>query len=263
MPYLTVASETVHYVWRHSQRAVGPPLVFIHGTGGSHQLWLYQVRGLPQVTSYALDLPGHGDSTGRGRDSIAAYADWLIAFLDAAGSEQAALVGHSMGGAIALDAALRYPERVAGLCLVATGARLRVAPAILDGLRHDRAATIRLIAEWCYSPQVPPEMLRLGEQQMAAMSPDVLYNDFAACNAFDVTDRLSEIVTPAAVVCGTDDRMTPPKYATYLRDKIPGAALHLIEGAGHMVMIEKPEEVTAILAARRALFRRPAAQVTA
>lgn len=248
MPYLTVAGETVYYVHRHNQRATKPSLVFIHGAGGSHQLWLYQLRGLSQATGYALDLPGHGHSTGQGQDSIAAYADWLIAFLDAAGLEQATLVGHSMGGAITLDAALRYPRRVTGLCLLATGARLRVAPAVLDGLRHDPAATIRLIAEWCYSPQVSPEMIRLGEQQMAATSPDVLYNDFAACNAFDVTDRLGEIAAPTVVVCGAEDRMTPPKYAAYLRDKIPGATLHLIEGAGHMVMLEKPEKVTAILA---------------
>ncbi len=248
MPYLTVAGETVHYVYRQGQRAVRPSLVFIHSAGGSHQLWLYQLRGLPQVSSYALDLPGHGHSTGQGQDSIAAYTDWLVAFLDAAGLEQAVLVGHSMGGAIALDTALRYPERVAGLCLMATGARLRVAPAVLDGLRHDLPATVHLLAKWCYSPQASPEMIRLGEQQITATSPNVLYNDFSACNAFDVTGRLREIVAPTIVVCGTEDQMTLPKYAAYLCDNIPGAALHLIEGAGHMVMLEKPEEVTAILA---------------
>jgi len=248
MPYLNVDGETVHYVHRRSRKASRAALVFIHGAGGSHQVWLYQVRGLPQVGSYALDLPGHGQSTGQGRDSIAAYAEWLLAFLDAAGLERATLVGHSMGGAIALDAALRCPERVAGLGLVATGARLRAAPAVLEGLRQDPAATVRLIIEWCFGSQAPREMIRLGEQQMAATPPGVLTSDFAACNAFDVTGRLREITAPTVVVCGTEDRMTPPKYAAYLRDNIPGAALHLVEGGGHMVMLEKPEEVTAILA---------------
>ena len=248
MPNLTVAGETVYYVHRRSRRAIRSPLVFIHGAGGSHQLWLYQVRGLPQTTSYALNLPGHGNSTGQGRDSVAAYAEWLVAFLDAVELEQATLVGHSMGGAIAIDAALHHPERVAGLCLVATGARLRVAPTVLHGLRQNFMATVRQVAEWCYGPQVPPEMIHLSELQMAATSPEVLYGDFAACDAFDVTGRLSEIGSPTAIVCGTEDRMTPPKYAAYLRDKIPGAALHLIEGAGHMVMLEKPGELTAILA---------------
>ena len=248
MPHLTVNGETVYYAHRQSRKASRAALVFIHGAGGSHQVWLCQVRGLAQVSSYALDLPGHGQSAGQGPDSIATYADWLSAFLDAAGLERAVLVGHSMGGAIALDMALRCPERVAGLGLVATGARLRVAPAVLEGLRSDPAAAVRLIGEWAYGPQAPPEMIRLGEEQIAATPPEVLYDDFAACNAFDVTGRLSEITTPTVVVCGSEDRMTPPKYAAYLRDSIPGAALHLVEGAGHMVMLEKPEEVTAILA---------------
>jgi pimeloyl-ACP methyl ester carboxylesterase len=212
-------------------------------------VWLHQVRGLLGATSYALDLPGHGRSTGSGRDSIAAYADWLIDFIDAARLERAVLVGHSMGGAIALDAALRFPARVAGLGLVATGARLRVAPAVLDGLRADCPATVRSICDWCYSPQAPSEMIRLGEQQMAETSPEILYGDFAACNAFDVLGRLGEIAAPTAVVCGAEDRMTPPKYAAALRDQIPGAALHLVEGAGHMVMLERPDDTTRALSA--------------
>jgi pimeloyl-ACP methyl ester carboxylesterase len=221
----------------------GRPVVFIHGAGGSHQHWLYQVRDLSRSSSYALDLPGHGRSEGAGCNSISAYGDWIVAFLDAAGLEQAVLVGHSMGGAIAMDVVLRYPARVAGLALVATGARLRVAPAILEGIRQDKEATVRLIAEWSYGPEVTAEMVRLGRRQMVETPVDVLYGDFAACDAFDVMGRLGEIETPTLVVCGTKDRMTPLKYSIYLLDQIPGATLHQVEGAGHMVMVEKPQAV--------------------
>ena len=243
MPYVTVAGERAYYAERHPVPADGPPVVFVHGAGGTHQHWLYQVRDLPHSPTYAPDLPGHGRSEGQGRDSVAAYGDWLVAFLDGIGADRAVLVGHSMGGAIAQDVALRHAARVAGLGLVATGARLRVAPAILDGIRQDPEAAVRLICDFAFGPETSPEMVRLGRRQMGSIPPEVLYGDFAACNAFTVMDRLGEITAPAFVLCGTQDHLTPSKYSVYLRDHIEGAMLHLVEGAGHMVMVERPHAV--------------------
>jgi pimeloyl-ACP methyl ester carboxylesterase len=218
-------------------------VVFVHGAGGTHQHWLYQVRDLPNSPTYALDLPGHGRSEGQGRDIISAYGDWLLAFLDAAGLDRAVLVGHSMGGAIVLDTALRHPGRVAGLGLVATGARLRVAPAILDGILQSPEATVRLICDFAFGPETSPEMVRMGRRQMESVPPEVIHGDFVACDAFSVMDRLGEIAAPAFVLCGSQDRLTPSKYSVYLRDRIAHAVLHLVEGAGHMVMVERPEAV--------------------
>jgi pimeloyl-ACP methyl ester carboxylesterase len=205
------------------------------------------VRDLPHSPSYALDLPGHGRSEGQGRDSIAAYGDWLVAFLDAIGEDQAVLVGHSMGGAIVLDLALRHAARVSGLGLVATGARLRVASAILDGIQQDSKAAVRLICDFAFGPETSPEMVRMGRRQMGAIAPEVLYGDFAACDAFNVMDRLGEIAVQAFVLCGTQDHLTPSKYSIYLRDGIAHSVLHLVEGAGHMVMVERPEAVVEAL----------------
>jgi pimeloyl-ACP methyl ester carboxylesterase len=179
---------------------------------------------------------------------VPAYGDWLAAFLDELALEQAVLVGHSMGGAIILDLALRYPKRVAGLVLVASGARLRVAPALLEALRQEPEEGVKLIAEWAFGPEASQEMVRLARRQMSMVPPDVLYGDFLACDRFDVVDHLGEIATPAFVLCGTQDRMTPVKYATYLRDQIDGATLTLVEGAGHMVMLEQPQAVSTALA---------------
>lgn len=247
MPFLTVMGARTHFVHRRPVPAPRPPVVFVHGAGGTHQHWLYQVRDLSQSPTYALDLPGHGRSEGVGRDSVTAYGEWLVAFLDAAELEKAVLVGHSMGGGIAQDVVLRYPARVAGLGLVATGARLRVAPAILDGVRQEFEATVRLICDWAFGPEAPPEMVRLGRRQMGTTPPDVLHGDFAACDAFDVMGRIGEIKAPTLVLCGTQDHLTPTKYSVYLRDQIQGATLHLVEGAGHNVMIERPEAVVQAL----------------
>lgn len=247
MPFVTVAGARTHYVHRRPVPEAGPPVFFVHGAGGTHQHWLYQVRNLPHSPTYAPDLPGHGRSEGQGRDSISAYGDWLVAFLDASGEDQAVLVGHSMGGAIAMDVALRHAERVAGLGLVATGARLRVAPAILEGIRQDPEAAVRLICDFAFGPETPPETVRLGRRQMGAIPPEVLHGDFAACDVFSVMNRLGEVSAPAFVLCGTQDHLTPLKYSTYLREAIPGAVLHLVEGAGHMVMVERPEAVVEVL----------------
>jgi len=247
MPYLDVQGQRAHYLHRAPALPGAPPLVFLHGAGGTHQHWLYQVRDLPQISTYALDLPGHGESAGPGRDSIQAYGDWLTTFLEAAGLSQAVLAGHSMGGAIALHVALQHPARVAGLALLATGARLRVAPGLLDAFRQDFPAAIGLMEEWVYGPEAPPDMVRLGQRQLAAAGPEVLCGDFTACDGFDVMDRLGEIAAPTLILCGTLDRMTPVKYSTYLRDGIRGAGLRLVEGAGHMLMIEKPGAVAEAL----------------
>jgi pimeloyl-ACP methyl ester carboxylesterase len=247
MSTVQVMGGNAFYVTRRSVPERRPPVVFVHGAGGTHQHWLYQVRDLPETSSYAPDLPGHGQSQGPGRDRIPAYGDWLMAFMDSVGLEQVVVTGHSMGGGIALDVALRYPDRVAGLGLVATGARMGVAPALLEHLQQDPEAAVRLIVGWSYGPEATEEMVRQGRRHLQQAQPEVLYGDFVACDAFDVRERLAEISALAFVLCGTRDRMTPAKYAPLLRDGIAGSTLHLVEGAGHMVLLEKPQAVTSAL----------------
>lgn len=247
MSTVRVMGGEVFYAGRRPVPERQPPVVFLHGAGGTHQHWLYQVRGLPQTATYAPDLPGHGRSRGPGRDRIAAYGDWLVAFLDGVGLDRAVLTGHSMGGGIALDVALRYPDRVAGLGLVATGARMAVAPALLERLQQDPEAAAGFIAGWSFGPEATEEMVRQGRRQLQQARPEVLHGDFVACDAFDVREHLGEILAPAFVLCGTQDRMTPAKYAPALRDALPNGTLYLVEGAGHMVLLEQPQAVTGAL----------------
>jgi pimeloyl-ACP methyl ester carboxylesterase len=152
-----------------------------------------------------------------------------------------------MGGAIAQMMALHHPDRVAGLGLIATGARLRVAPAILGGVLEKPDAAVRLICDFAFGPEVPPELVRQGRRQMGEVPAGVLHGDFLACDAFDVMEQLGAISVPAFVLCGTQDQLTPSKYSVRLRDLIAGADLHLVEGAGHMVMVEQPQAVTRVL----------------
>jgi pimeloyl-ACP methyl ester carboxylesterase len=243
MPYVDVSGEEIYYFQRLSGRDGSPALILVHGAGGTHLHWPPRLRKLPNVDVYALDLPGHGRSGGRPRESIQGYAEIVRTFAEAVGLKRFFLSGHSMGGAIAQTLALEHPELLEGLILVGTGAKLRVAPAILEGIKNDYQSAAELIAKWAYSSTPDPHMLELYVRGMLQVPAESTYEDFVACDRFDLMARIPEITVPTLIVCGEEDRLTPPKYCEYLRSHIPGAELKLVPHAGHMVMVEQEETV--------------------
>jgi pimeloyl-ACP methyl ester carboxylesterase len=155
-----------------------------------------------------------------------------------------------MGGAIGVSLALDAPDRVVGLVLVGTGARLRVHPMLLDATRPGSGAAdtlTALMSSW-YAPEASPRMRELAAQSLASMDTAVLHGDFVACDAFDVMNRLDAIDRPALVFVGEDDQMTPVKYGRYLADHLARCQLEIVPGAGHMVMLEQPAAVERTLA---------------
>lgn len=242
MPTLTLNGDTIFYQTRGQ---TGPRVLFLHGAGGTWKHWGVQLRDLVNTRRVAVDLPGHGRSHGDGFDTIAGYAAFVQAFLDALEWPAATIVGHSMGGAIALWSALHAPDRVGRVGLIGAGARMRVHPDILDGLQtEDILPTLRLITKWAYGPDTSASEVERAAQQMAETPASVTYGDYAACNDFDVMGELERISAPALVLTGEQDKMTPPSYAEYLAEHIPRAQLSLVPNAGHYVMIEQPRAVT-------------------
>jgi pimeloyl-ACP methyl ester carboxylesterase len=248
MPYATVVTERVLYTRPAAICPEAPNLILVHGAGGNHQHWGAAIRNLHSANVYALDLPGHGRSAGNGRAAIADYAAFVAGLMDALGLQQAVVAGHSMGGATAMTMALNYPQRVAGLVLVGTGARLRVLPKILEGTLNDFENTVDLICRYAYASQASPELVYRGQQQMVQVPPQTIHDDFVACNAFDIMERLAEIRCPTLIICGTQDALTPPKYSSFLAEHIGGAELVLVPGGGHMVMVEKASAVAEAIA---------------
>lgn len=228
-----------------AENASRPPLVFIHGAGGTHLHWPHQVRRLHGQRIFALDLPGHGKSAGIGSQSISDYASQIVAFLDEARLNAAVFIGHSMGSAIALTLALDFPKRVLGLGLVGSGARLRVHPQILESTASDLLFphAIKLINDAEFSANVNPRLKELAAQRMTEIRPSVLHGDFLACNEFDAMSRLGEISKPTLILCGADDILTPVKYSEYLHNQIVNSRLVIVPDAGHMVMLEAPQTV--------------------
>ncbi len=141
-------------------------MLLIHGAGGQHVHWPPQVRRLPGVRTIAPDLPGHGKSGGEGCDTVIGYAANLLALMDAVAVERFVAVGHSMGGAVAQMLALDAPQRVAGLALVSTGARLRVAPQILDNLPGNLDAVADFVNTYAYGPSAGDDLRRVGRRAL-------------------------------------------------------------------------------------------------
>jgi len=243
-------SGNLYYSYHHEAGAENPPLVLIHGAGGLHLYWPPEIRRLHGYCVYAIDLPGHGKSDlCDGQQTIGDYARCLVQWLESIQMRRAVLVGHSMGGAIALTIAIHHPEYVVGLALIGTGARLRVHPEVLncaaDQTTFYKAAN--LLINCSFSPATSSRLVDLASKRMDTMRQSVLYGDLMACDRFDVMGCLGLVRQNTLVICGSDDLMTPVRYAQYLSSSIPNAQLNIIPNAGHMVMLEQPRLVAECL----------------
>lgn len=216
-----------------------PTLLMIHGAGGRAQMWQGQIHPLDKgINTLALDLPGHGNTGGPGMDAIASYGAWLHETLLRLDINPVFLMGHSMGGAIVQEFALRYPETLSGIILAATGPRLPVAPPLLQGLREQFEGTVETIMKFAYAPDADPVLLGQGAQLMKEAGSSIVHDDFLACDRFDRKNDISRISVSCLIVCGEQDKLTPPPLSESLKKAIPGATVVLVPSAGHMVMIE-------------------------
>ena len=217
-------------------------LIFIHGAGSSSLAFYYQLQHFRN--SKALDLPGH--PIGRPCPSIEQYLEWVRGFTAARRYKNMVICGHSMGGAISMLYALRYPEEVRGIILVGTGARLRVHPDFMQMGRDsvDDSSTW-LENQMAYYPGVAPDMVQSLKRRSMEIGPSVELNDLMACDRFDVMNEIQNINLPTLVLCGEQDTMTPVKYADYLSENIPGARKVIVPGASHFVQLQKYKQVNA------------------
>ena len=245
MPYLS----GLYYQTYQADDADRWPLVLIHGAGGTHLSWPSQLRRLPGYRVYSPDLPGHGKSKGHGLQSIAAYGKAAAAWIQDLALPKVFLAGHSMGGAIALWLALHHPELIRGLVLVSTGAKLPVNLSLIEELATQVGfpTAVDKIIGWSFSPRIEPALIDNVKTQMLKNRPSVLAGDFRACDKFDLIPDLGEVQAPTLVLVGDEAKMTPERFAEGLADGIPGAELAVIRGAGHMLPLEQPDQVTSVV----------------
>ena len=247
MPTVKVEERTIHYLTGVNGIAPGRrSIIFVHGAGGNAFAWQNQRRALDRgVNTICVDLPGHGKSSGPGCTSIAAYSQWLLRFIDSLGLSGVIAAGHSMGAGVILEAAIEYPEMLEALILVGSGARLRVSSEIFQSLETDFKTTAEQLLRNCYGPGSSEKLVKWGLEHLLNELPEVVLADFRACDDFDRMADIAQIKKPALILCGSEDRMTPPKYSQYLAEKLQRGTLRIVDKAGHMAMVEKPFEVNA------------------
>ncbi|MBE2270323.1 MAG: alpha/beta hydrolase [Anaerolinea sp.] len=230
-------------IWIADGRQADQPVVLlVHGATGSRLDWSGEMRHL-RAGVITVDLPGHGKSPAPGRTSVGDYAADLIALLDALKLDKAVIIGHSMGGAIALQLALDHADRVRGIGLIGTGARLPVHPDILNNALTDQAAAARLISNWFWGEGATDAQREASFAGVMQTPPEIMHGDFLSCVGFDVRARLGEIRVPALIVAGEQDKMMPLKFSHLLHDNIAGSTLVIVPNAGHKLIIEQPQVV--------------------
>jgi pimeloyl-ACP methyl ester carboxylesterase len=181
-------------------------------------------------------------------------AAWVWRALDTQNITRAHLVGHSMGALISLEAARAQPDRVAGLMLVGFAPKMPVHPDLLDAAKRNDPKAAELIASWGFGPagqmggnQTPGlAMLPLGLRLIQRAPAGSLHADLAACDAYRDAESLA-IQAPVLLLQGTVDRMTPAKGAKAFVEKLPKTDIRMLNGIGHMVMAEAPDDVTSAL----------------
>ncbi len=219
--------------------------MLLHGAGGNHLHWPHNLRRLADYKIYAPDLPGHGKSAGLGMQSVEKYADAIVEWITSLEIKKVVIAGHSMGGAIAQTIAVKFPKLVKGLILVATGAKLGVNQDLLHKLSTPASApaALELILKWSWMPGTDEKLLKKVKEQMLEIRSSVVYGDYLACKNFDLTGSLGKIKAPTLLIAGELDKMTPLDLMHQLESGIKHARLVIVQEAGHMVMLEKPEKV--------------------
>lgn len=251
-------SRTFCYTGGKAFDPARPTAIFIHGVLNDHSVWILQTRYLAHHgwNVLAVDLPGHGRSAGDPSASVEAAAEFVQALMDTVGLQRAALIGHSFGALIALEAAARMGRRVSHLVLVGVASPMRVSPALLESSLSDPEKAIAMVNTFSHSTLAPPPsalgpgtwlygVSRALMRRVLASNRrvNIFHIGFKACDSYGGGDAaIAKVSAPTLFILGRQDQMTPPKAAQSLVRGAADGRVAMVPG-GHQMMLESPEEV--------------------
>ena len=262
MNFIVNGHSTYCYTGGKAFDAAKPTVIFLHGVLNDHSVWILQTRYLAHHgwNVLAVDLPGHCRSAGDPAATVEDAADFVLALMDAAGLPKAALVGHSLGSLIALEATARAPDRVSQLVLVGIAFPMKVSPALLDASLNEPMKALEMVNIFSRATLAPPPSamgpgtwvygasLALGRRVLASNAKvNLFHTGFKACDSYTHGEEaMTQVTCPVLFVLGSVDQMTPPKAAQGLIQKAQNAKVVYLPG-GHQQMNETPEPMLAAL----------------
>ena len=260
--------ETYAYTGGKPFDANKPTLIFIHGVLNDHSVWILQTRYLAHhgFNVLAVDLPGHGRSAGEAPVSVEAAADFIEALMNAAGVQQAALIGHSWGSLIALETAARLKDRITHAILVGTAFPMKVSPALIEASLNEPMKALQMVNVFSRATlSAPPSALgpgtwvygasmALGKRVLASNTQvNIFHRGFVACDSYQRgLEAMAQVTCPVLFVLGALDQMTPARAAQSLIEqaRASGKKFEVVTvPMGHHQMSESPEETLSALKA--------------
>jgi len=258
MQFVVNGSKVFASTGGHEHVAGQPWVIFLHGAGNCHLTWTQQVRAFAYngYNVLAPDMPGHDLSEGAPILGIQSQAKWLIKVLDALEIEKAHLVGHSQGGIIALEVAGLAPSKISSVTFVATAAAIPANPALIEMAEKNPEKAFDLMVSWgsgtsahAHDNSVPGvSLIDAGIRVMGLNAPDALATDLRSCASYENgVAAAQKLACPSLCIFAKEDKMTPVKAGRVLADNLGSNELHILDGVGHTLPLEKPQELNRLI----------------
>ena len=242
MGYVTIEGRNIYYLYPQEAEAgvkKGHTVLLVHGAYDNHRVWSSQYQYLEREHApISLDLPGHGESEGPAVDSSQDFREFIKAFADVMGLAPFVFAGHSMGGSMALDYALHYPETLKGIVAVGAAPKWDISSELIRMWKENPDEARDRNTSYLFSKKTPGHIIERYDKQLRASSAQACLADSQACATYDLEEELHRIELPCLVICGDEEEWIDGSRSIHSR--LPHSTLEIVPAAGHAVLVEQP-----------------------
>ncbi len=246
MPF---CNDTFYRVYDGEPNNFTYPVILLHGSGGNHMAWPLEMRRVRGQRVFSLDLPGHGQSTNPASLSVLSIVKSLRQFIQDMNFFKVVLIGHSLGGILAIQYAARYPESVKGLMVLACGSQFSIPASLWNNLQNSNGKSqfIEQFSQLSFQPDFPQSQRNKILEPLKKMRLSLLTADLTICSKFNAQKDLSPIELPVSIIGGAGDQITPPGTVRQLSQYLSNSTVKIMRKCGHMLIYEKTTQISQLM----------------